>query len=329
MADPTLRQVTVGPTAAPKILGPGLKRFTKTGTLYRLDVFPGTHTGIAFPNAKFGPVVSNNSNVVASDDSETWIDSGPGAAERTIHFYAKAAPGNPTDTTLFLIDSGTPGSRAIFQIRRVPFPPMSKKEQGRIFLKLQGLSIALNQDDGKIDPYNLTENISVPNSMPHGAALDAALKAAKGGKIDHLVINAHGREIKGTGRAEIELGDHFHPGNVASWDKLAGKVRYIWLQGCVIGFDNEFLNEISRRTGAWVTAPANLEIASLPSKGKGVIDHVPTIYKYFNASAPRDSGQDSAGVPRAQNTFFRHARERASSSLGNDVAFLLLLPSPP
>jgi hypothetical protein len=94
---------------------------------------------------------------------------------------------------------------------------------------------------------------------------------------------------------------------------------------CVIGFDTEFLNEISRRTGAWVTAP-RVSIESFPSRGKGLIDHTPAVYNYYNASLPRESAADSSSVPRAIDTFFRHARERTSSSLGNEVAFLL--PSP-
>lgn len=319
--DKKLRRATAGPVAKSAVKGPGRPRLTKKGELYRVDVFPGTHTAVSLANVGSAKINSNNPNVTDSTDTLTWLDPNPTAAERTIHFHVKATQSDKEDTTLFELKGST--GRAVFQVRRVPFPPMDRVKKGRLFLELNGLSVALNQNDGKIDPYDLAENITVPNSMSHVAALDEALKRANGRKIDHLVVNAHGRNVGG--RAEIELGDHFHPGNLDSWNRLKDKVGYIWLQGCVIGFDTQFLNDIADRTGAWVAAPADVEIETLPAR-KLKIDYVPKIYKYFNTRVPREPGESSSSIPRSLPAFHRNARTAANPNLTADVAFLLASP---
>lgn len=313
-----LQRATAAPASRAQALGPGRLRLTKAGTPYRIDVFPGTHTAIALGGTGTEEIVSNNPNVSSSSDEATWLTMPPNGGIRRVFFHVKGTRSSDVDTTLFLLNRAEAGKRAVFQVRRVPFPPMSKEKKGRILLSLNGLSVALNQDDGKIIPYRLKHSIRVPNSMAHGEALDLALAAAGSNKIRHLVINAHGghgRDLRG----EIELGDHFHHGNLDSWKRLSGKVDYIWLQNCKIGFDREFLSGISRRTGAWVAAPSDFPLESI-STPKDKLDYVPRIYVYSNHDL-------FGGTPVGIDDFLRSARSRADANLDDAVAFLLESPT--
>src|SRR5690606_9642305 len=104
-----------------------------------------------------------------------------------VFFHARATFDSKNDTTLFLLDGAPAGSRVLFQVRRVPFPPPTRKEQGFVRIRLNGRTVALNQNDGKIHPYSLGESISVDNNQSNVKVLDALLsRLGKGGVLEHL-----------------------------------------------------------------------------------------------------------------------------------------------
>lgn len=308
---------TAGPVAVVEIdkTRPGTPRTTRNKVTYRLDVFPGTHTAITFRNVEGGSIVSNNPNVVDSGDRETWLEQDLGNGGRRVFFHARATLESKVDTTLFLLDGAPAGSRVLFQVRRVPFPPPTQQAKGRVLIRLNGVSVALNQDDGKIDPYRLTHSIGVKNHEQNVDVFNRMLGALNGASIEHLVINAHGDITPGG--AVIQLGDHFHRGNLHIWDKLEGKVRYIWFQACVAAADVEFMQGIASRTGAWVSGVRDVAIPS-EQFGPGVIDLTPRVYSHFNAVLDR-RGSEGPGIPRSRDLFYRSVVNLHSGSVSFEM----------
>lgn len=309
-------------TAAPVVLvqldkdRPGTPRRNRKRVVYRLDVFPGTHTAIIFRNVGGGPIVSNNPNVVDSGDRETWLEKSLGTAGKKVFFHARATFDSKNDTTLFLLDGAPAGSRVLFQVRRAPFPPPTRKEQGFVRIRLNGRTVALNQDDGKIHPYILGESIPVKNNQSNVKVLDELLKRLGDDEvIDHLVVNAHGS--MGPGGCVIQLGDHFHRGNLHLWQRLKKKVRYIWFQGCVAAADVEFMHGVALRTGAWVSGVRDVEIIDRVVSA-GMIDLTPRVYSHFNTVLPRRSSEGH-GLPRSHAFFYQSAVDLSTESTSFDM----------
>lgn len=307
------------------VTGPGTPRRTKAGAIYRVDVYQGTHTSVRLTGTGTGKIVSNNPKVVSSSDTETWIESPSTAQGREVFFYASVTFNKNNDTTLFTIDDGKAGQRAVFQVRSVPLPPNDLKTKGRLFLKLNGRAMALNQLDFDkktkkltVTPYEIDSKLDmdVENDTKLSGVFQQVLSVANSARLNHLVINAHGRMDPVTATATVFLGDHINIQTVKGlFGPLKDKVDYIWFQNCTVGADFALFGKIAELTRAWIAVPADFEIASIPV-GKGKIDLAHAPYKFFNHPLGGDS-------PVGKEEFFKAARAAAKTNLDKDVAFLV------
>lgn len=319
-----MKRATVGPTAGPVVTGPGTIQKTKAGKVYRVDVYQGTHSSVRIAGVGDAPITSNNPNVVSSLDAENWIVGPSSAQGREVFFYAKVSFDRTHGTTLFLLDEGKPGSRAVFQVRSLPLPPNDQRTKGRLFLKLNGGAMALNQLDFDartreltVVPYHLgTLDIDVNNDERLSNVFARVLAAAEAGKIKHLVINAHGTVDHATGNATVHLGDHITIDTARGlFTPLQNKVEYIWFQNCHVGTDRALFSRISEITRAWIAVPADVGIGSVPvPNGKIDLAHGP--YIFFKKSLGGDS-------PVGKEEFFKGARVGTGTDLDQNVAFLI------
>lgn len=314
MSDGNLRVATAAPIVATEIDrdAPGTVRCTKTGTPYRLDVYPGTHSAITLKNVPLDfEIVSNNLNPVDSNDTNTWLDVKSGS-DRKLFFFAVPDRKTP-DTTLFVRKGARVGERALFQVRIAPLStskPLTVQLQGNV------VQLLAKDPQDQVAAYNTSRTIDVPPGKPLGEFLD---KTTANGTLDHLIVNAHGG-LRENG-AFVLIGDHMTRGTVGLWDRLAGRVRYIWFQNCEVGGDNELMLEIARRTRAWVSGPmVGLKEFTGPENH---IDVAFGVHKHFNTQIPPEYGEDGSGI-RKRATFFRHARKDVAPNLKGAMNFLIV-----
>jgi hypothetical protein len=309
-----LRVATAAPLVAVEVdrSAPGTVRRTRLGTPYRLDIYPGTHTAITLKNVPSDfEIVSNNLNPVDSNDPHTWLEVKSGT-ERKIFFFAVPDRKTP-DSTLFVRKGASSGERALFLCRVMP---LSTSQPLTVELKGEVVQLFAFDPQMKVALYNINRTVKVPPGQPLAAYLD---QAVANGTVDHLVVNAHGGSRKDG--AYVLIGDHITRGTVWLWDRLAGKVRYIWFQNCKVGDDNELMLEIARRTGAWVSAPI-VGLKEFVGK-KNQIDVAFGVHKHFNTRIPPEHGEDGSGI-RNRTTFFRHARRKLAPNLETAMNFLIV-----
>ena len=158
------------------------------------------------------------------------------------------------------------------------------------------------------------------------------------GTLQNLVINAHSWIDSATGRGYIRLGhdfrkallpnaknEGFNPINADLGDKLEGKVKYIWILGCMLGNDPEFCADIAVRTGVLVTAYA--KYAPSPRMPKSHIDYLHLMspmhwdgQKRISPSGPVSSSGD-AKYAMDEDEFFLSARYESTPELRPALAF--------
>lgn len=115
----------------------------------------------------------------------------------------------------------------------------------------------------------------------------------------------------------IQLGDHFHRGNLHLWERLNEKVRYIWFQGCVAAADVEFMHGVALRTGAWVSGVRDVEITDRPVREDN-IDLTPRVYSHFN-TVLRRRPSEGQGLPRSHAIFYQSAVDLVAGSSSFDM----------
>jgi len=316
--------------------------------LTQLDVLRGQHTAVTFVGAAGADIRSNNpANAVP--DNVAWVDANKSSANRTIFFYGRRWPRQAPAAhigidhcTYFGPLAGPP----IFEVCVRNYA----SDVVHVWLD-ETSSMALNADRtikrgfGQGDapfPYQLgSSDMLVPRDMKSDDLVDkvvATIGSKFGGTLTNLVLNAHSWIDSTTGRGYIRLGHHyrkgllpdmknegFDPVNADLWDKLKGKVKYIWILGCMIGTDQAFCGDIAARTGARVTAYG--QFAPSPRMPVNHIDYLhtrsPVHWDGQKRNSPGGPPSPTGDTKFAMNEddFFLGARHKDTPELRPALAF--------
>jgi len=314
---------TAAPVVNPVVLTPEcVYEEIKSGKrLIGIKIPCGCHMGVSFPEASQGtPVEVNTSpNTIDFRDPAVFLEA-DASQGRNVFFHAKRLlPQSANDRArrerskiikenpLFL-----QGQRVIFQVE-VHESRFPGREKRALLGKLFGSTFALNANDISGFMWRNTPSGSVPPVRSLSETLDKLLLRLDevGGKVDHLVINAHGGGDGATG-LEVKLGTGINQGNVSLWQKISGRVRYIWFQNCIVGTDNDLMSGIALNSQALVSAPPD-----------GTVD---ANYPKFHIEIPRrfkhwdGRGATSPPNPMRVDDFFRLGRR--TQSLATDASAL-------
>ena len=213
-----------------------------TRTKLRILSLPrGSHTAVVFHGATGLDIIPNNRQNAVPNSPSVWVDEGITLNPRTICFYGRRFPlDDPaTDTHVAMFDvceSGTP-TRSVLQVIVEDYP------RRYAHIRLFGPSLALNDKAMGAHAYQMGQRTGPGvHDWSHSlrivdqtsvAIVDEVLRRAgqeQGGVLNHLVINAHGTMYP-NGAGQIVIGHmsdgNFDNQNLALWDRLKGKVRYV------------------------------------------------------------------------------------------------------
>ncbi|HMA97499.1 MAG TPA: OmpA family protein, partial [Polyangiaceae bacterium] len=331
--------------------------------MWYLEILRGQHTAITLEGASGVEIRSNNPENAVPMDANLWIDTSPNADPRNIFFYGRRMPLQRThadgsllsvaernailaadQTSMFEILQGAPNqkpTRTLLQVRVVQYP-----KPYYAFMKLFGKRMALAAADvyqyqlnptGAALDYQCTASRDPRNRQPHGTDLqDNLINRVMHYAPDHLVIAAHGsvmphaahREDWRWKETEVMIGRdrglNRTQQSLALWDRLHGRVKYIWFMNCNVGADLYMFAEIARRTGAWVSAAS--ESTEKPRNVPyGCIEYVEGSWRHWNGqrfTQPLVEGVDWP-EPDTEESFFQSARYRQESSLEPSLYFNL------
>jgi hypothetical protein len=310
---------------------------TKT-SLWRLGILRGSHTAVTFVNAKGIEINSNNPDMAVPNDRDVWIDAAPSSDRRTIFFYGRRWPQTSIPAELLKEHAallGPPSGPALLQV-------WVRDYHGRnVQVWLSQPAISLNAQG--LPRYRLGTDIAVPDTATPDdiwAKIDAAI--GKLGNLNHLVINTHGGAGKDGGFLHLghdsdyfdvkknpkpDGADGYNVGfsrhNLVWWKQLAGKVKYIWIQGCAAGADNDMFGTVATNANAWVTAPGYF--TGMPPKlHPGHIE-----YLWDNQPKHWHAKSSTPEKPVNAELFFRSARHDAWPSLRPSLYFNLVEADPP
>lgn len=317
---------TAGPNTQPIVLTPECvyQEIRSGKRLIGVKIPCGCHMGVSFPDAdRSKPVEVNTSpNAIDFRDRDVFLE-GDASPGRRVFFHAKKLlPQSATDRAkqdpnrsvkenpLFL-----QGQRVIFQVEvhETKFPD---RRRNVLLLKLFGSTLALNAHDmGSAFMWKGTpRGLLVPRSQSLTEMLDGVLAqmAEFGGKLDHLVINGHGRGSLQFNGLFVDIGTGITRNNVQVWKRISGRVRYIWFQNCGVGTDNVLMGDIALHSQALISAPAAGAVgAAFP---KFHIE-LPRQFKHFDGR-----GTSSAPAPMKADDFFRLGRR--NKNFTTDVSAL-------
>lgn len=155
---------------------------------------------------------------------------------------------------------------------------------------------------------------------------------AERGPLDHLVLNAHakfypkGEEDLRKCDITVHLGGGINRANISEWDRLEGKVRYIWFQNCVVGLDSTFCGKVAMRTGAIVIA----YVTATPGTPRGLPDRtIDVLTKEMRTWEPAACKlSDNEGYPEIaatnRKTFWSEARYATEPNLARSLRFNMI-----
>jgi hypothetical protein len=266
--------------------------------IWRLDVLNGSHTAVTFNDAgkvKLRPQAGN----VIPFEPELWVDRDPASKKRTIYFYCQRERAAKKDSVCLIETPDIKGD--------APLQVWSRHHDKRyVYIKLNGNVLVLNGHGMKpVRPYRFPKQENIPQTAEPEKIIELV---AKQGRLDHLVLNAHGFFAKtGNPGGTCLLGGGFDRSNLDLWDRLKGKVKYIWTMSCKLANDPILCGTIAQKTSAWFSSPwwsTEMPPLSLPAGHIEFFDE-PKVF-HWNGSLFR------AGEKRFQShepdDFFRSAR---------------------
>ena len=309
----------------------------KTGSIVKMDILRGSHTAVRLINAAGLNIRSNNPDNAVPMDPAVWIDPGSSSSPRTIFFYGRRIPKRGDISALQhctqfeVMINGHP-QRCILVVCVLRYP------NDIALIELMGNSLVLNAHDVP-HPYHFPEQINIPKGRDPSTIINdvlARMQAKGWATLDHLIINAHGSIDGNTLEGKIHVGgvltnSHFNQSiqSLDLWNRLSGKVKYIWSMACFSGQDQYLYSQIASRTGAWVTGPA---MATQPGRRKVLqnnqIEYAESFaYNHWDGEYLRSHA--GSNLPQETDLFFYKARRTTTqSNLGNSLYFNVVTKIP-
>ncbi|MHA7774952.1 hypothetical protein [Roseibium sp. M-1] len=153
-------------------------------------------------------------------------------------------------------------------------------------------SMCLNDSRAAVN-YTMDVTRTVQTSDTQQQMVDRVVAAAgnaTGGRIDNLILTAHGFP------GSFQIGTGLNKNTMAPWASVRGKVFKIWFRGCLVariagphtsshgdhaalvavgatsGNGHEFIRDFARLTGCYVVAPTEIQASNRQSYPSGQMD---------------------------------------------------------
>lgn len=249
---------TVRPSPRTTVMkGAPTKSTTRSGnTITEIHLWKGQHCALeisALPKSRYPSLMVTNEKVLPNAPpafSDVEKD-----GKRFLYFHAsRTGRSTGTDKALIEVQRGGPLVMVTTHEHRPGLLGwLVLQTPGATTYAFNSKALEAREKKSKAYYYTLGHNRAVGLHEDFGGLMVEAAKHAEqhGGTIDHLVFNGHGRiglkRVNGrwvqtaTGRGWLEIGTGLDISNVGDLLPLQGKVRYVWVQACAIGGDNDLL----------------------------------------------------------------------------------------